>query len=161
MTNIQQQDARLIAIDAATVAAIRLHASEFGAADLDDNLPRWFQRLLDRCTITAEHVADRTDAAFIEIVSALLGNSLGRGQAMADHDAPRNSAGSSVTAIGRRSFAIAAWKGDTLQRAMLFHSSISIAPPAAPPMRSEPPLTESSSLIDNSRISLLMFIHCF
>ena len=88
ITNIEQQDARLIVVDAAIVAAIRLHAPEFEAAYLDDNLPRWFQRLLDRCTITAEHVADRTDAAFIEIVSAMLGNALGRGQAMADHDAP-------------------------------------------------------------------------
>ena len=88
MANVQQQDARLVAMDAATVAAIRLHAPEFEAAYLEENLPRWFQRLLDRCMTTAEHVADRTDAAFIEIVSALLGNALGRGQAMADHDAP-------------------------------------------------------------------------
>jgi hypothetical protein len=88
MTNIQQQDARLIAMDAAIVAAIRLHAPEFEAAYLDDNLPRWFQRLLDHCTTTAEHVTDRTDAAFIETLSALLGHALGRSQAMADHDAP-------------------------------------------------------------------------
>ncbi len=46
MTNIQEQDARLIAMDVATVAAIRMHAPEFEAAYLDDNLPRWFQRLL-------------------------------------------------------------------------------------------------------------------
>ena len=88
MTNVEQQDARLIAIDAATVAAIRLHAPEFEAAYLDDNLPRWFQRLLDHCTATAEHAADRTDGAFIEILSALLGHALGPSQAMADHDAP-------------------------------------------------------------------------
>ena len=88
MTNIQQQDARLIAMDAAIVAAIRLHAPEFEAAYLDDNLPRWFQRLLDHCTTTAEHVTDRTDAAFIETLSALLGHALGRSQAMVDHDAP-------------------------------------------------------------------------
>jgi hypothetical protein len=88
MTNVQQQDARLIAMDAASVVAIRLHAPEFEAAYLDDNLPRWFQRLLDRCTSTAEHVADRADAAFIETLSAMLGHALGRSQEMADHDAP-------------------------------------------------------------------------
>ena len=88
MTNVQQQDARLIAMDAATVAAIKLHAPDFEAAYLDDNLPRWFQRLLDRCTRTAEHVVDRADAAFVEILSALLGHALGRSQEMADHDAP-------------------------------------------------------------------------
>jgi hypothetical protein len=88
MTNVEQQDARLIAMDAATVAAIRLHAPEFEAAYLEDNLPRWFQRLLDRCTSTAEYVADRADAAFIETLSVLLGQALGLGQAMCDHDAP-------------------------------------------------------------------------
>jgi hypothetical protein len=41
MTNVQQQDARLIEMDAAIVAAIRLHAPEFEAAYLDDSLPRW------------------------------------------------------------------------------------------------------------------------
>jgi hypothetical protein len=88
MTNVQQQDARLVAMDAATVAAIRLHAPEFEAAYLDDNLPRWFQRLLDCCTSTAEHAADDADAGFFETLSALLGRALGRCQAMADHDAP-------------------------------------------------------------------------
>lgn len=88
MTNIQQQDARLIEMDATIVAAIRSHAPEFEVAYLDDNLPRWFQRLLDRCTSTAEHLADRADAAFIEILSALLGHALGRCQELADHDAP-------------------------------------------------------------------------
>jgi hypothetical protein len=83
MTNVQQQDARLIAMDAATVAAIKLHAPEFEAAYLDDNLPRWFQRLLDNCTTTAEHVVDRTDTTFIEALSALLGHALGRSRAMA------------------------------------------------------------------------------
>jgi hypothetical protein len=73
MTNVQQQDARLIAMDEATVAAIKLNAPEFEAAYLDDNLPRWFQRLLDHCTTTAEYVA-RTDAAFMETLSALLGH---------------------------------------------------------------------------------------
>ena len=88
MTNIRQQDARLLAMDAAIVAAIRLHAPEFEAAYLDDNLPRWLQRLLDHCTTTAEHVANRSDAAFIETLSALLGDALGYGQAIADHDVP-------------------------------------------------------------------------
>ena len=88
MTNVEQQDARLIAMDAATVAAIRLHAPEFEAAYLDDILPRWFQRLLDHCTTTAGHAADRTDAAFIEALSALLDHALGRSQAMCEHDAP-------------------------------------------------------------------------
>jgi hypothetical protein len=88
MTAVEQQDARLVAMDAATVAAIRLQAPEFEAAYLDEDLPRWFQRLLDHCTATAEHVAGRTDADFIETLSALLGNALGRGEAMADHEAP-------------------------------------------------------------------------
>lgn len=88
MTNVEQQDARLIAMDEATVAAIRLHAPEFEAAYLTDSLPRWFQRQLDRCTITAEHVASCTDAAFVEALSALLSDALGHGQVMADHDAP-------------------------------------------------------------------------
>jgi hypothetical protein len=88
MTNIQQQDARLIEMDAAVVAAIRLHAPEFEAAYLDDNLPRWLQQPADRCTSTAEHVADRADAAFIETLSTSLGHALGRSQQMADHDAP-------------------------------------------------------------------------
>jgi hypothetical protein len=88
MTNVEQH-ARLIAMDEAVVAAIRLHAPEFEAAYLADDLPRWFQRLLDGCTVTAEHVADRADDdAFIEILSALLGDTLGHGQVMADHDAP-------------------------------------------------------------------------
>jgi hypothetical protein len=84
----EQQDARLIAMDEAVVAAIRSLAPEFEAAYLADDLPRWFQCLLDRCTVTAEHVADRTDAAFIEISSVLLGDALGYGQAIADHDVP-------------------------------------------------------------------------
>jgi hypothetical protein len=88
MTNVEQQDARLVAMDEAVVAAIRLHAPEFEAAYLADGLPRWFQHQLDHCTATAEHVADRTDAAFIEILSVLLGHALGCGQAMADYDAP-------------------------------------------------------------------------
>jgi hypothetical protein len=52
MTNVQQQDARLIAMDAAIAVAIRLSAPEFEAAYLADGLPRWFQRHLDRCTAT-------------------------------------------------------------------------------------------------------------
>jgi hypothetical protein len=95
MTNVEQQDARLVAMDAAAVAAIRLHAPEFEAAYLNDDLPRWFQDLLDHCTTMAEaagpgteHGADRTDAAFIETLSALLGHELGHGQTMADYDAP-------------------------------------------------------------------------
>src|ERR1700722_11225020 len=88
MTNIQQQDARLIAMDAAIVAAIRSHAPEFEAAYLDDQLPRWLQRLLDHCTTTAESLADRTDAAFMETLSALLGRALGHGQPIGDHYAP-------------------------------------------------------------------------
>jgi hypothetical protein len=75
-------------MDAAIVAAIRLHAPEFEAAYLDDNLPRWFQRLLDHCLTTAERAVDRFDDAFSETLSALLGYALGHGQAMADHDAP-------------------------------------------------------------------------
>jgi hypothetical protein len=88
MTNIQQQDARLIEMDAAVVAAIRLHAPEFEAAYLDDNLPRWFQRQLDRSTATAERIVDRTDVGFVEVLTALLGRALGHSREMADHDAP-------------------------------------------------------------------------
>jgi hypothetical protein len=88
MTNVEQQDARLIAMDQAVVAAIRLHASEFEAAYLADILPRWFQRHLDRCTAAAEHLAGYTGVAFVEALSDLLGHALGHGQAMADHDAP-------------------------------------------------------------------------
>jgi hypothetical protein len=77
MRNVEQHDARLIEMDAAIVVPIRLHAPEFEAAYLDDNLPSWFQYLLDHCTAAAEHVADRTDVAFIEILSALLGHALG------------------------------------------------------------------------------------
>jgi hypothetical protein len=61
VVNVQQQDARALAMDAAIVAAIRLHAPEFEAAYLaDDDLPFWCERLLDRCTDAAERVADRT-----------------------------------------------------------------------------------------------------
>ena len=78
----------MVGTGAASVAAIRLHAPEFEAAYLEDSLPRWFQRLLDHCTATAEHVAGPTDTAFIETLSALLGNTLGHGQEKADHEAP-------------------------------------------------------------------------
>jgi hypothetical protein len=57
MTNVLQQDARLIAMDAAIVTAIRLRVPEFEVAYVADSLPRWFQRRLDRCTAAAEHVA--------------------------------------------------------------------------------------------------------
>jgi hypothetical protein len=96
MTNIQQQDARLIAMDAAIVAAIKLHAPEFEAAYLDDNLPPWFQRVLDRCTTTAEQSADIADATFLEALSTLLGQALGRNQPIADHRAPGTSRTRSV-----------------------------------------------------------------
>jgi hypothetical protein len=72
MTNVEQQDARAVAIDAAIVAAIRLHAPEFEAAYLGDDLPLWFECLLDRCT----------DAPLTETLSALLA------QAMVHHHAP-------------------------------------------------------------------------
>jgi hypothetical protein len=82
VTNVQQQDARAVAIDAAIVAAIRLHAPEFEAAYLGDDLPLWFDCLLDRCTDAAERIADHTHAPLVETLSALLA------QAMVDHDAP-------------------------------------------------------------------------
>jgi hypothetical protein len=88
MTNVQQQDTRLIAMDAAIAMAVRSKAPEFEVAYLADSLPRWFQCLLDRCTAAAEQVADHTDAAFIEALSALLGEALGHGQAVADVAAP-------------------------------------------------------------------------
>ena len=88
MTNVEQQDAHLIAMDAAIVAAIRSLAPEFETAYLTDSLPRWFQHQLDRCTVTAEHVANRADTTFIEALSVLLGDALGYGQAIADHDVP-------------------------------------------------------------------------
>jgi hypothetical protein len=43
MTDVQQQDARAVAIDAAIVAAIRLHAPEFEAGYLGDDLPFWLE----------------------------------------------------------------------------------------------------------------------
>jgi hypothetical protein len=58
VTNVQQQDARAVAIDAAIVAAIRLHAPEFEAAYLGDDIPLWLDCLLDRCTDAAECIAD-------------------------------------------------------------------------------------------------------
>jgi hypothetical protein len=63
MTNVQKEDERLIAMDAATVAAIRLHAPEFEAAYLVDDLPDWFECLLDCCAASAQCIADeyRTD----------------------------------------------------------------------------------------------------
>jgi hypothetical protein len=82
VTNVEQQDARAVAIDAAIVAAIRLHAPEFEAAYLGDDLPLWFDCLLDCCTDTAERIADHTHASLIETLSALLVH------AMVDHDAP-------------------------------------------------------------------------
>jgi hypothetical protein len=88
MTNVEQQDAHLIAMDAAIVAAIRSLAPEFETAYLTDSLPRWFEHQLDRCTVTAEHVANRADTTFIEALLALLGDALGYGQAIADHDVP-------------------------------------------------------------------------
>jgi hypothetical protein len=88
MTNVQQQDARLIAMDAAIVVAVRLNAPEFEAAYLADSLPRWFQRCLDRCTAAAEHVAGGTDAAFVEALSDLLGEALVHGQYLADDYSP-------------------------------------------------------------------------
>jgi hypothetical protein len=81
-TNVQQQDARAVAIDAAIVAAIRLHAPEFEAAYLGDDIPLWLDCLLHRCTDAAERIADHTHAPLIETLSALLA------QAMVDHHAP-------------------------------------------------------------------------
>jgi hypothetical protein len=79
MTNVEQQDARLIAMDAATVAAIRLHAPEFEAAYLADDLPYWFECLLNRCEASAQRVADecRTDPAFIAAYTGALPKLLG------------------------------------------------------------------------------------
>jgi hypothetical protein len=82
MTNVEQQDARAVAIDAAIVAAIRLHAPEFEAAYLGDDLPLWFECLLDRCTDATERIADHTHAPLTETLSALLA------QAMVHHHAP-------------------------------------------------------------------------
>ena len=82
VTNVQQQDARAVAMDAAIVASIRLHAPEFEAAYLGDDLPLWFECLLDRCTDAAERIADHTHAPFIETLSAWLA------QALVDHHAP-------------------------------------------------------------------------
>jgi alpha-D-ribose 1-methylphosphonate 5-triphosphate synthase subunit PhnH len=82
VTNVQQQDARAVAIDAAIVAAIRLHAPEFEAAYLGDDIPLWLDCLLDRWTVAAERLAEHTHAPLIETLSALLA------QAMVDHHAP-------------------------------------------------------------------------
>lgn len=74
ITTVEQQDARLIAMDAAIVEAIRLHAPPFEAAYLADNLPYWFECLLDRCAASAEYVADehKTDPAFIAAYARIL-----------------------------------------------------------------------------------------
>jgi hypothetical protein len=82
VTNVQQEDARAVAIDAAIVAAIRLYAPEFEAAYLNDDIPLWFDCLLDRCTVAAERIAYHTHAPLFEILSAFLA------QAMGDHRAP-------------------------------------------------------------------------
>jgi hypothetical protein len=76
VTTVQQQDARAVAIDAAIVAAIRLHAPEFEAAYLGDDIPLWLDCLLDRCTDAAECIADHTHALLIETLSALLAHSM-------------------------------------------------------------------------------------
>lgn len=85
MTSVEQQDARLIAMDAATVAAIRLHAPEFEAAYLADDLPFWFECLLDRCVASAECIADEywSDPAFIQAYATALPELLGRALASA------------------------------------------------------------------------------
>jgi hypothetical protein len=43
VTNVQQQDARAVAIDAAIVAALRLHALEFEVAYLGDDIQLWLE----------------------------------------------------------------------------------------------------------------------
>jgi hypothetical protein len=90
MTNIQQQDARLISMDAAAVAAIRLHAPEFEAAYLDDDLPVWFEHLLDRCAASAEYIANeyQADPAFIAAYARILPDLLGRALAPTARRAP-------------------------------------------------------------------------
>jgi hypothetical protein len=61
--------------------------------NLADDLPR----CLDRCTASAERVADCTDAALFR---KLVGGTGPRAmQRMADHDAPRNSSGSPAIAV--------------------------------------------------------------
>jgi hypothetical protein len=85
MTSVEQQDARLIAMDAASVAAIRLHAPEFEAAYLADDVPFWFECLLDRCVASAECIADEywSDPAFIQAYATALPELLGRALASA------------------------------------------------------------------------------
>jgi hypothetical protein len=48
MTDVQQQDARAVAIDAAIVAAIRLRAPEFEAAPRDAALIGWLHPIRNR-----------------------------------------------------------------------------------------------------------------
>jgi hypothetical protein len=56
------EDARNVAIDQATIAALQMHAPEIAARYLDDDLPEQFERLIDRATAAA---GSRDDAAFI------------------------------------------------------------------------------------------------
>ena len=84
MTEVHQQDARLIEMDAAMVAAIRVHAPELEAAYLADDLPFWFESLLDNCAASAEHIADEhwDDRAFIEAFARALPKLLDHARAL-------------------------------------------------------------------------------
>jgi hypothetical protein len=61
------EDARNVAIDQATVAALQTHAPEIAAQYLDDDLPEPIERLLDRASAVADAVARGTDdASYVE-----------------------------------------------------------------------------------------------
>jgi hypothetical protein len=63
----------------------RKHAPEFEAAYLADDLPFWFECLLDRCVASAECIADEywSDPAFIQAYATALPELLGRALASA------------------------------------------------------------------------------
>jgi hypothetical protein len=67
--NAALEDARSVAIDQATVAALQMHAPEMASRYVDDDLPEPFERRLDRATAAA---GPRDDPTFIARYRAAL-----------------------------------------------------------------------------------------
>ena len=89
-----REESRHAAMDAAMAAAISIHRQELEAAHADNNLPEWFDRLLDRCLSeayegareAAEEAERRAyDATFNEIYATTLSELLAK--ALAEYDA--------------------------------------------------------------------------
>jgi len=72
------EDARNVALDQATVAALQMHAPDMARRYVDDDLPEAFERLLDRAVAFA---GSRDDAAFIDRYRAALAALLDSGPA--------------------------------------------------------------------------------